>query len=822
MATAYTLRIPKFTLVASLDLVDHVAENLQVLGFTSQMAAESKKIVLPISGVTMYPTMSKLSISEHQLVMPSEAAQQTFTFEAYEQACVHDLKSANMGGAITLFVNAGPATAKTTTHHVGCTTYVDILDLYRSSANMLTLKATLNDTSSTPVNIMVQASLSQSDVQWCTANADMLKLLNSNFNNHERIEQRLNNYSQQRLDAFQDYVDPNNKGCLFGALAMPRALVKHVTNCKAMDPQQLEFFQNACYARTPAVCSKAGPLAAALLLSTAVKYATAKHGPPGQAMTYKALGDMLERSPMTQEDVLAFEHIWNNHVTSVVPAIGNYTSDVAYMVRESGVATLQQVGEEQLILGSNIMQMVQSRIDLANASNACREFLQQGNHVLAQASFATAHKQRLVASDQNLGCDCEDFTYTMRMMHACLLHAEPLQIVSGLIGTPVLCAECGLNQPGNTIPDAQRTLNLCARILGTVKERSENKTVNCTCIAAAASFMTKYDMQQAAPAEQPKMSREMFADRDSFLWSTMKMPSGHACRAVIQKILVGRKDVGSGVSMRVWDVKLQSMEESTSSTIKSLNPLSNEKFDMCIKVGAGNEHVYSGMTQALVGNLSGGVYADLLGGSGLALTHIADRRGTSDFYNVICQLDGMNVIDAEHRGTGQSLPSSVTAQKLLANEGDCNFYYSAPFSQCATRSVTAIDYELHPEEQALINLLADTQAKLYIKPTNCIESLGKEGSCFLPCLAQISPTILGQQRQNTEGEMQHFVLTQKTPLLPVLDVVGATSINNLIGKQQAHIQKVLGMVNENWKRTVTLDHISTDIVYVHTQNSQVG
>jgi hypothetical protein len=70
--------------------------------------------------------------------------------------------------------------------------------------------------------------------------------------------------------------------------------------------------------------------------------------------------------------------------------------------------------------------------------------------------------------------------------------------------------------------------------------------------------------------------------------------------------------------------------------------------------------------------------------------------------------------------------------------------------------------------------------------------------------------------------MQHFVLTQKTPLLPVLDVVGATSINNLISKQQAHIQKVLGMVNENWKRTVTLDHISTDIVYVHTQNSQVG
>lgn len=824
MTTTFPLRIPKFTVVASLDLVDHVAENLQVLGFTSQLAAESKKIVLPISGVTMYPTMSKLTISDHQLVMPTEAGQQSFTFDAYEQMCVHDVKTGNLGNLITFFVNAGSPNPKTTTHHVGCMTYVDTLDIYKSSANMLVLKTTLNDTNSTPVNIMLQASLSDGDVQWYQKNVDLLTQLNRTFNNQERIEQRLNTYSQQRMDAFQDYIDPNNKGCLYNALAMPRSLVKHVTNCKSLDPQQLEFFQNACYSRTPQVCSKTGPLAAALLLSTAVKYVTAKYGlPQGRAMTYKTLGDMLEKSSMTQEDILAFEHIWNNHVTSVVPAIGNYTSDVSYMVRESGLAALKQVGEEQLILGSNIMQMVQSRIDLANASNACREFLKQGNHVLAQASFTEAHKHRLVASDQNLGCDCEDFTYTMRMMHASLLHPENLQIVSGLIGKPVLCAECGLNQVGNTIPDGQRALKLCAQVLGHVKERSASKSVNCTCIAAAASFMTKYDMQQAIQADKDKVktTRQMFPDRDTFLWSTMNMPSGHACRAVIQKNLVGCKDVGNGVSMRVWDVKLQSMEESTSSTIKNLNPTSNEKFDMCIKVGAGNEHVYSGMTQALVGNLSGGVYADMLAGSGLALQHIADRRGTSDFYNVICQLDGMNLIDAEHRATGQSLPSSVTAQQLLKNEGECNFYYSMPFSQCCAGSVTAIDYELHPEEKTLLNMLADAHAKLYMMPANCIESLGREGSCFLPCLSEISPTILGATHDNAQGEMQHFVLTQKTPLLPVLDVVGATSINGLISKQKAHIQKVLGMVNENWERSVTLDHISTDIVYVHTQNNAV-
>ena len=824
-ATSFEVQVPQFTVVASLDLVDHVVDTLQVLGFTSQMGAESKKIVLPVSAVAAYLSMSRASISEHQLCVPSEAGQQTFTFPAYKQQCEHDCAAPNLGVAITFFVNAGATEPGRVSHHVGGTTYMDVHDLYSSAGKMLVLKATLNDTNSTPVNVHVQATLTPGDVQWHQANNERLTLLNANFQNQERMEQRLNNFSQGRLDALQDYLDPNNKGCVYNALAMPKSLVRQVTTCKSMDPQQLEYFQQACYERTPEVCTKSGPLAAALLLSTAVKYVMQKHPETrAEVMTHKRLGDLLEASAMTAADVQAFEHIWNNSVTSAVPAINQYTPDCSYAVRESGVCTLKEVGEEQMLFGSNIMQMVQARIDLQKASAMCREHIQSGNQVLAQACFAIAHKQRLQASEQGLAVDCEDLTFGMRMAHLCLVNSETLESVLGLVGTPVLCAECALNQPGNTVADAKRSVRLSAGILLLVKQRSANESVNCTCVASAASCILKYDMNKLVDPStvKPLLPRTSFGNRDEFLFAKMSTPSGHSCRAQIQRQLLGSKEVGVGVHMRVWDVKLQSMEESTSSTIKSLNPLSNEKFDMCIKVGAGNEHVYSGMTQALVGNLSGGVYADLLGGSGLALTHIADRRGTSDFYNVICQLDGMNVIDAEHRGTGQSLPSSVTAQKLLANEGDCNFYYSAPFSQCAARSVTAIDYELHPEEQALINLLADTQAKLYIKPTNCIESLGKEGSCFLPCLAQISPTILGQQRQNTEGEMQHFVLTQKTPLLPVLDVVGATSINNLISKQQAHIQKVLGMVNENWKRTVTLDHISTDIVYVHTQNSQVG
>jgi hypothetical protein len=824
-ATSFELQIPQFTVVASLDLVDHVVENLQMLGFTPELCAESKKIVLPFSGIAVYPTMSRASLSEHQLAMPTEPGQQTFTFPAYRQQCVHDCAAPNLGLAITFFVNAGAGAPGKVSHHVGGTTYMDLHDLYASAAKMLVLKATLNDTGSTPVTVHVQASLSAGDVQWHQANAERLTQLNSKFQNQERIEQRLKNYSQMRLDAVQDYLDPNNKGCVHNGLAMPFSLVRQVTNCKTMDPQQLEYFQQACYERTPEVCTKAGPLAAALLYSTAVKYVTQKYPEATRLpMTHKKLGDLLEASKTTAADVSAFEHIWNNSVTSAVPAISTYTQDVAYTLRESGVATLKQVGEEQQLLGSNIMQMVQARIDLSKASAECRQHMQSGNHVMAQASFAVAHAQRLMASEQRLDCDCEDFAYSMRAAHVCLVQPGSLNTILGMVGTPVLCAECALNQPGNTVADAQRSLRLSAQLLQAVKQTSANKSVNCTCVAAAASFMAKYDMQKAVDPMTVKAPepREAFANRDEFLYAGMKQPSGHCCRAEIQKTLLGSREIANGVRMRVWDVALRSMEESTSSTIMNLNATSTDKFDMSIKVGAGDEHVYSGMTQALVANLSGGVYADMLGGSGLAVQHIADRRGTSDFYNVICQLDGMNLMEAEHRGTTQMLTSAETAKRLLENTGDCNFYYSSPFSRCSQQSVTAIDYELSAAEKGLVDLLADTHAKLYIKPTNCILSLGHEGSCYLPCISQISPTILGARRNSVDGEVQHFVVTQKTPMLPVLEVLGATSINSLIGKQQAHIQKVLGTVNENCQRRVTLDHISTDIVYVHLQSPQCG
>ncbi len=130
------------------------------------------------------------------------------------------------------------------------------------------------------------------------------------------------------------------------------------------------------------------------------------------------------------------------------------------------------------------------------------------------------------------------------------------------------------------------------------------------------------------------------------------------------------------------------------------------------------------------------------------------------------------------------------------------------------QTVTGIDYELHEDEKNLLNLLANAHAKMFIKPENVITSLGAEGTCFLPCLSRISQTVMGVPTESNQ-ECHHFLVTQKQPMLSVLDVVGSSGIDNLLDKQSTHIHKVLKMVNQTWTSSVTLDHISTDLIYVH-------
>lgn len=819
MATEFALRFPSTTVTASLVLVDHVVEKLQTLGFTPEVGSDEKMAIVPISAVVMYPTLSKACVSQHQLVMPSEAAQQSFTLPGYEQACMHDCNTPNLGVVLTVFVNAESR------HHIGFTTYLDLDAIYKSSQQMIECNATLNDKNQTPVKVLVQSSLTQEDVQWYHQNAKLLGLLSANFNDQKRIEQRLNKFSQARLDAFQDYVDPHNKGCLYSGLAMQYALVKHVTNCEKMDPHQVEFFKKACYTNSASVTSKYAPMAGALLMSTAVKFAGTRVKTGNAPFTYKSLGDVLSRVSMTASDIDTFQHIWNNHVTSAVPAVGIYTPDLTYIMTEGGLKVSKQVGEEQSLMGTNIVEMVDARMHLSAMATACREHLRSGNHVMAQAKFIEAHKQRMISGEQNFTGDCEDFASLMNGVHECLKHAENHELIARMIGTPGFAAECVLNSPGNTIADGRRAFKLSVDMYALVNKNSPIKSVNCTCVAAAANVMSKYDSRIDPATIKAPPIRTLGENRDSFLWKCFTNPSGHACRALTQQVHLGTKDLGGGVLMRVWDVNLISMEESTSSTMKNSRASSKDKFDMSIKVGANNERTYSGMTTSLVGNLTGGVYADMLGGSGLSANYISNPEGITDFYNAICQVDGLHLLEAEDRVSGKPVGASMTSKHLLNNSGNLNFYYSVPYTTCSSQTVTGIDYELHEDEKNLLNLLANAHAKMFIKPENVITSLGAEGTCFLPCLSRISQTVMGMPTAANQ-ECHHFLVTQKQPMLSVLDVVGSSGIDNLLDKQSTHIQKVLKMVNQAWTSSVTLDHLSTDLIYVHVgqnaNNPQAG
>ena len=808
MATEFDLRFPQTTVTASLVLVDHVVEKLQTLGFTPEVGSDEKTALVPISAVVMYPTMSKASVSQQQLVMPSEAAQQSFTLPGYQQKCMHDCNAPNLGVLLTVFVNAESK------HHIGFTTYLDLDAIYKSSQQMIECSATLNDKNQTPVKVLVQSSLTPEDVQWYHQNAKLIGLISANFNDQKRIEQRLNKFSQSRLDAFQDYVDPHNKGTLYSGMSMPYALVKHVTNCEKMDPHQIEFFKKACYTNSASVTSKYAPMAAALLMSTAVKFAATRGRADSVPFTYRSLGDVLSKASMTASEIDTFQHIWNNHVTSVVPAVGIYTPDFTYIMTEGGLKVSKQIGEEQSLFGTNIAEMVDARLRLSATSSACRELLRTGSHVLAQSKFIEAHQQRMVSGEQNFTGDCEDLASMMNGVHECLKSKENQELIFRMIGTPAFAAECALNSPGNTIADGQRTFKLAADMYTFVCRSSPVKSVNCTCVAAASNVMSKYDPRIDPATVKAPVIRSVGESRDSYLWKTFTNPSGHACRALVQQVHVGTKDLGGGVLMRVWDVNLKSMEESTSSTMKNRTASSNDRFDMSIKVGANNERTYSGMTTSLVSNLTGGVYADMLGGSGLSANYISNPEGITDFYNAICQVDGLHLLEAEDRASGRPVGAEMTSKHLLSSSGNLNFYYSVPYTTCSSRTVTGIDYELHQDEKDLLNLLANAHAKMFIKPENVITSLGAEGTCFLPCLSKISQTVMGMPT-DTNQEFHHFLVTQKQPMLSVLDVVGSNGIDNLIDKQTTHIQKVLKMVNQAWTSSVTLDHISTDLIYLH-------
>jgi hypothetical protein len=126
----------------------------------------------------------------------------------------------------------------------------------------------------------------------------------------------------------------------------------------------------------------------------------------------------------------------------------------------------------------------------------------------------------------------------------------------------------------------------------------------------------------------------------------------------------------------------------------------------------------------------------------------------------------------------------------------------------------ALEFELKPEEQHILRMLARAQAPLYSKSMPLILASGTLGSCFFPRIDSICSHIPGSA-QNGNVNKQLFVVPQKTPLLGMTDVLKSKSVESLLDVQKAHVSNVL---RETCKTQFDFysDHISTDIMLLHT------
>ncbi len=114
------------------------------------------------------------------------------------------------------------------------------------------------------------------------------------------------------------------------------------------------------------------------------------------------------------------------------------------------------VGEEQLLLGSPVVQTVQDIQVCQNLGNQFQELFSTGDMQRAELAFAAAHTTRLKTSELCKNQDCEDFAADMRNYMRTNTHAFVMTAVSEhMIGTPLLCGDARLNIIHNTVQDAQ-------------------------------------------------------------------------------------------------------------------------------------------------------------------------------------------------------------------------------------------------------------------------------------------------------------------------------------------------------------------------------
>lgn len=800
------LRVQVMTQVRERGDAQAMAQNgyVDVVGASSAARTPS---ILNVSAISVHPTVCTSCMGPEQLGLSQQGAVM-FEFPASTYEFKHQ---PHLGMAVTLYINRGVECVQ---HSVAAIAYANFEKIVTGAP--VQMSAAMNDVNRTPVTIVLQGQVTPQQQAWNHDNAALLQELCGTFNSIARVEERLANFSEERTSSLKNFLDPHNKDNVHSGLAMHTNSVRHVMNIDGADHTQAEFFKAVCSEECPDLLLKYAPLSAAMLFATAVKFLAAKDAGT-QPLSYKSIADKLTSLRWTEQDAELWTQIFCNCVTSIVPAANTYTGDASWLVNADGARVISNVvGEEQLLMGSPVIQAVQD-IDLCqHFSGLCQQLFSSGDLQKSELAFKAAHAARLKTCELGKQQDCEDFAADMRNYFNASTHAHVMtKTAEHMIGTALLCGDARLNLPNNTVAHAQQALLACCATQRHVRDLVPFACRDCVCIATGANLTSKYCASLDEKSVQV-FDRAAFADRDTFLLTSTPGCAGHACRLRMKSAKMHTLDLNNDVKVHVHEVNVLCMQESTSSTIFRETSEPADVFDVQIQVGFGNTRRLSGMTRSLVRNVTGSIYGDMLTNSGLSASHAADRMGTKQFYKVLCAVGGLSVLTAEKGAANAPLQPADVLHSMLTGCKETQYYFGAENKDGA--AMMALEFEVKPEEQQLLRLLARANAPVYAKSMQLVLAGGSLGSCFLPRLDSICRHMPGNTLGDTQTGKQLFVVAQKTPFLCMTDVVKSKSVDALL---QAQKERVCSVLKDTCKTEFDFfsDHISTDIMLLHTHLS---
>jgi len=794
------MRLQVQTVVNSRGDSDAMAQN----GYIDVVGGVEETTLLNVSAVSLHATACTSSMREAQVILATPE-DEVFEFPAADYEI--ELKP-HLGLAVTVYINKG---TNCTQHTIASIAYAHLDKVMQGHA--MQLESVLTDVRKTPVRILLQAHITQHQKDWNAQHASTLRELSSNFNAVQRVEERLYAFATERACALKDYLDPDNKDTVGSKLGMQMNCVRHVMSVELADNAQSEFFKQACADECPDFMLKYAPLSAAMLLTTAVKFIHAKDNCQAP-LSYTHIHQRLSGAQMSEQDAELWTQIFNNCLTSIVPACNSYVGDAAWLVNTDGASVIPKlVGEEQLLLDSPAVQGLQDLHQCQALSTQCHELLGNGEILKAELAFAAAHTARLKTCELGKSQDCEDFAADLRHYQRASRDERVMtNVAQYMVGTAQLCADARLNLRGNTVQDARNAVLVCCATQRFAHELTPYSSHDCVCIAVGANLTKQYGETIEAPL-QPVL-RSMYPDRDVWLLASTPGAAGHCCRVRARSTKMHTLQLDHGVTAHLHDTHVMCMQESTSSTIFREQTEAKDVFDVEIKIGCqSNTRKLKGMTKSVVKNIAGTLFSDMLTTAGLSATHASDRIGSQQFYKVLAAVGGRSVVAAEKRSTGAALAPSDVIRSIAGQCKDTQYYFGA--EQSHGPSIVTVEFDLKPEEQRLLRMLARAQAPLYTKSMALVLASATFGTCFLPRLDSISHQLPGNVHVDSGQGKQLFVVAQFAPLLGMMDVLKTKSVDGLIDAQKELVRNVM---HETCKSDFNFcsDHISTDIMLLHT------